>query len=520
MSADLAPNDLQALLDSGSALALIDVREHGEYNASHIPGSSSLPRRLLEFRASRLVPCPSVPVVACDDDGRRAALAAATLRRMGFSDVHVLEGGLNRWASEGLPTEWGINVPSKAFGERVEVEHRVETIHALELNRRLEQGERVLIVDSRTPEEYREFSIPHGRSLPGGELAYRIGGLLEAGQPDLVVVNCAGRTRSIIGARVLQRMGVPNVVSLKNGTAGWTLAGLELERGADRIDLPEPSPGAVAFAERICAEDGVQRLSIEALRGLLDSGQCVYLVDVRTEAEYLTGHVPGFSWFPGGQAVQRADDLVAVRAAHVVFCCDGLVRGAVAASWFRQMAFPNVSVVDGGARAWLDYGLALETGPHEVTPYGLADARARVRTLSPSDLHSRLSAGELSVMSVDTSRQFASGHVPGARWLSRSWLELKIDALEPDRQRPLVVSDGDGRAALLAAATLLDLGYADVTALDGGTRAWRSAGLTIEQGLTGVMQPPDDVIPAGLERSSAEAIEYLRWETALAPPHA
>src|SRR5262249_50093801 len=157
--------------------------------------------------------------------------------------------------------------------------------------------------------------------------AYRIGALVEAEQPDSVVVNCAGRTRSIIGARILQRMGVPNVVSLKNGTAGWTLAGLELERGADRMSLPEPGSAtrraAEAFAARLCTEDGVERLDVEALRELASASECVYRIDVRTEAEYVAGHIPGFSWFPGGQAVQRADDLVGVRNARIVFCCDG-----------------------------------------------------------------------------------------------------------------------------------------------------------------------------------------------------
>jgi rhodanese-related sulfurtransferase len=307
---------------------------------------------------------------------------------------------------------------------------------------------------------------------------------------------------------------VPGVVSLKNGTAGWTLAGLELERGADRIDLPQPSATALAqaeaFAARVCAEDGVARLDVGALQRLKASGECAYFVDVRTEGEYARGHIPGFSWFPGGQAVQRADDLVGVRAAPVVFCCDGLVRAAVTASWFRQMGFPHVSVLDGGTSAWLRHGLDLVAGPDVVTPFGLADAVSRVRRVSPAEVGNSRST----VLFVGTSREFAHGHVPGAQWLSRSWLELRIGEFQP----PYVVTDTDGRSAALAARTLQEeLDYADVAYLEGGMRAWQAAGLPVERGLTGVMQPPDDVVLAGLERSSAEAIEYLRWETALAP---
>jgi rhodanese-related sulfurtransferase len=462
----------------------------------------------------RLVPCVSVQVVVCDDNGHRAALAAETLSRMGYAKVAVLQGGLNRWASDGLPTEWGMNVPSKAFGERVEVEHEVRTIEPLELAQHVREGRSVLILDSRTPEEYQEFCIPGGRSVPGGELAYRVGELLQADQPELVVVNCAGRTRSIIGARILQRMGVPSVVSLKNGTAGWTLAGLELERGADRLELPHPEgtarAEAEAFAARICAEDGVERVDVDALQRLTSSGECAYFVDVRTSEEYARGHIPGFSWFPGGQAVQRADDLVGVRAAHVVFCCDGLVRAAVTASWFRQMGFPTVSVLDGGTAAWLRHGLHLVTGPDEIVPFDLLTAREQVRSLSPREVHGFTST----VLFVGTSREFAQGHVPGAHWLSRSWLELRIGEFQP----PFVVTDTDGRSAALAARTLkVEMDYSDVAYLAGGMRAWQAAGLPIERGLTGVMDPPDDVVPSGLQRSSAEAIEYLRWETALAP---
>ncbi|HEX6212060.1 MAG TPA: rhodanese-like domain-containing protein [Methylomirabilota bacterium] len=527
MAREITAAALAQLLDSGSPLALIDVREHGEYNLAHIPGASSVPRRQLEARLGRLVPFRGVEVVVCDDTGRRAALAARTLERMGYARMAVLEGGVNRWASQDRPTEWGMNVPSKDFGEKIEVQHHVPTIDAAELARRQRQGEPLLIVDTRTPEEYRRFCIPGGRSAPGGELALRIHDLVRERPGATVVVNCAGRTRSIIGARVLQRMQLPNVVSLRNGTSGWLLAGLELERGADRVALPEPSPqgraAAEAFAARIAAEDGVRMLTVAELQKVMAraASESVYLIDVRTREEFQAGHIPGFWWMPGGQAVQRADDTVAVRAGTVVFCCDGTARASVTASWYRQMGFAEVFAVTGGTTAWTAAGLPLTPGEDEPVEPLVAEARARVRTIAVADLASRLtSARPPLVLYVDPSDRFAAGHVPGARWLSRSWLELRIAELAPDTKAPIVVTDEDGHDAVLAAATLLEMGYADVSALAGGTAAWRTASRPLEQGLTGVLRPPDDVVPAGPDRSYADMINYLRWEEKLGHKYA
>jgi rhodanese-related sulfurtransferase len=518
----LAPTALAQQLEAGVPLALIDVREPGEYNLAHIPGASSVPRRQLEARVGRLVPHRGVPVVVCDDTGRRAALAARTLERMGFAQVAVLEGGVNRWASLNLPTEWGMNVPSKDFGEKVEVVHHVPTIDADELARRQRQGEELLILDTRTPEEYRRFCIPGGRSVPGAELALRIHDVIRERPKATVVVNCAGRTRSIIGARVLQRMQLPGVVSLRNGTSGWVLAGLELERGADRVALPPPSPegraAAEAFAARIAAEDGVRMIGVDELAKVMAraTSEPVYLIDVRTREEYAAGHIPGFWWMPGGQAVQRADDTVAVRAATVVFCCDGTVRASVTASWYRQMGFANVLAVTGGTTAWVAAGHTLATGADEPVEPLLAEARARVRQIAPAELATRLAAVPPPVvLCVDPSDRFAAGHVPGARWLPRGWLELRVAELAPDPAAPIVVVDEDGHDAVLSAATLMELGYRDVAALAGGAEAWRQAGQPLERGLTGVMRPPDDVVPAGPDRGYADMINYLRWEERL-----
>jgi rhodanese-related sulfurtransferase len=514
-----SPAALKQLLEGNSQFAFIDIREASEYNSTHIPGASLISRRQLEFLMPHAVPCKDTQVIVCDDDGRRAQLAAATLERLGYKRVSMLEGGINRWASYDYPTEWGMNVPSKDFGEKVEVVHHVPELTAAELYERMARGEKLVILDTRTPEEYQRFCIPGGRSVPGGELALRITDLTKNLDKDrTIVVNCAGRTRSIIGTRVLQRMGLKNVYGLKNGTSGWVLAGLQLETGANRVELPEPSPEAVAAAEayaaKLAAEDGVRYLDIPSLQGVMQKREreTVYLIDVRTKGEYEKGHIPGFRWFPGGQAVQRSDDVAVVRNCTLVFCCDRKARATLIASWYRQMGFQEVYAVDGGATAWAATGLALAQGLPEELPVGYDEARHRVKLLTPQALQASQAP---SVIFLDTSQDFARGHVPGARWVPRGWLEFWIGDIVPAKDTPVAVTCSDGRNSVLAGLTLKELGYQNVAALDGGMAAWQKAGLSVEKGLSGVMAPPTDVVLSGPDRNFADMMNYLRWEEAL-----
>ena len=378
----IAAADLNSLLEGNNQFALIDVREAGEYNSTHIIDSSLIPRRQLESQMSAAVPVKGCQVVICDDDGRRAGLAAETLERMGYSDVSVLDGGINQWSTLDFPTEWGSNVISKVFGEKMEVVHHVPEIDATELHERIERGDKLVILDTRTPEEYQRFCIPGGRSVPGGELALRVTDITKDLDKDTtVIVNCAGRTRSIIGTRVLQRMGLTNIFGLKNGTSGWVLAGYELETGADRLDLPEPSPeglaAAEAYADTLAAEDGVRYMDIPRLQAMLANREKepAFFVDVRRAEEYEAGHIPGFRWFPGGQVVQRSDDVLVVKNCPVVFACDQKARSTFIASWYRQFGFGEVYAVEGGTSAWAAAGLDLEKGMPEEAPYGLAQAK-------------------------------------------------------------------------------------------------------------------------------------------------
>ncbi len=282
------------------------------------------------------------------------------------------------------------------------------------------------------PRSSSEAAFPVAEACPEQSFPFRIADIV-AERPDArVVVNCAGRTRSIIGTRTLQRMGLQNVVGLRNGTSGWSLAGLALERDADRVSQPDVSAEGQAraeeFARRVAREDGVRALSIDALRDMMaKTDRVMYFIDVRSREEFEAGHIPGFVWVPGGQAVQRVDDTVAVRSAHVVFCDDGVTRSFVTASWYRQMGFRRVYAVDGGTTAWLAAGQDLETGGADPRPFGLDEAERMVPSIDPISLGNALATNpDLGIIFVDTSRDFAAGHIPGSQWVSRSWLELNV----------------------------------------------------------------------------------------------
>tara|TARA_Y100000310_G_scaffold294594_1_gene325195 strand:- start:3084 stop:4664 length:1581 start_codon:yes stop_codon:yes gene_type:complete len=515
----ISAGELALLLSGNAPFALIDVRDVGEYNSSHIPGASLIPRRELEFRMYESVPFSGARIVVCDDDGQRAALAAETLTEMGYTDVSVLDGGMNRWVVERHPTEWGVNVPSKDFGERMQVEHGVPEMTATEFLERLDNGEKLVILDSRTPEEYQRSCVPGARSVPGAELALRITDIADALDEDtIIVVSCAGRTRSIVGTWILQRMGLRNLYGLENGTAGWVLAGQKLEAGADRLQLPEPSAKglteAESYAARVGTEDVVRRLDMEGLVEIMQrrDSETVYLIDVRTRSEYEGGHIPGFQWYPGGQAVQRSDEVAVVHNCPVVFCCDRSARATITASLYRQMGFDEVYAVEGGAEAWRAAGHALETGDSGRLPSGYAQALEAVALVSPEQHHS---TGDSTVLFVDLSQDFARGHVPSARWIPRGWLESRIDGVVADKRATLTVTCADGIQATLAGATLSKLGYRNVSVLEDGMKAWRAADLPVEAGLTGVMDPPTDMLLTGAGRNYADMVNYLRWEEAL-----
>ncbi len=467
-----------------------------------------------------LVPTHNVPVVAYDEGGERASLAAATMEQMGYEKVSVLEGGLPAWSSAGYLTVSGVNVPSKVFGERVHSKTKVPEITPEELKTLQEEKKDLTILDVRTPEEFSRFCVPGAINVPGGDLILWAEALRQ--RPDrTVVVNCAGRTRSIIGTASLRRLGLNNVYALKNGTMGWTLAGLKLEDHPPKetpLPAPESSERAALLAERVAAEDGIPLISVPELLGLCNAAkrQVLYLIDVRSEREYAAGHTQGSMNIPGGQAVQRTDDYIAVRECQIVFISHGQSRAVMAAQWYRQMGYKKVSVLKGGLRTWVESGQLLDTGIPAEEPAGLKAGRETVRLIEPAEASHQLRLDRTVVLDVGISLSFEESHLPGAVWLPRGWLELKIPSEFPDRNQPIVVTCPNGLNSILAATTLAKLGYTQVSVLEGGVQAWSANGYPTEKGIERCLIPPNDVVLSPSITGNKEAMKrYLEWEIEL-----
>lgn len=201
---------VKAMLADGKEIALLDVREAGQYADGHPFFAVPVAYSGFEADIERLVPRRDVRMVLLDDGDGVAACAAKRAEALGYSDVAVLEGGAPAWKAAGYTLFDGVNLPSKTFGELIEIERHTPRITADELVAMQKRGDDMVIVDGRTWAEYQRFNIPGGISCPNGELALRIDAIAPS-PTTKIVVNCAGRTRSIIGAQSLINAGLPNL---------------------------------------------------------------------------------------------------------------------------------------------------------------------------------------------------------------------------------------------------------------------------------------------------------------------
>ena len=490
-------------------IALLDLREEDPFARAHPLFASQLPLSRLELEILDRVPRKDAKIVLYDDGEGLVSPAGKRLAALGYTQIRALAGGLQGWKDAGYELFQDVNSYSKAFGELVEARRHTPSLPAQEVQARIDQGADQVILDSRRFEEYATMSIPGGISTPGAELVLRARELA----PDpatTIIVNCAGRTRSLIGAQSLVNAGVPNpVFALRNGTIGWTLAQQTLEHGQSRR-FPAVSDQTLhearTKARDVAYRAGVRRIDAEGLADLAtDRKRTLYRFDVRTPEEYAAGHLAGFRSAPGGQLVQETDVFAPVRGARIVLADDLGPRADMSASWLAQMGW-DVYVLDGGFEGELETGAWRAAAPSIPT----------VETISPEDLAVALGDGAVVVLDLAPSPQHRKGHVPGAWFAIRARLAEAFERIPEGL--PIVLTSPDGRLAALAASEVEEISDHPVRVLEGGTEAWATTGRRLDTGLVRAASDPEDVYKRPYEGTdnAAEAMQaYLDWEYGL-----
>ncbi len=473
--------DIRQTLLNREEIAILDVREEDPFAQAHPLFAANMPLGRIELEAWARIPRRNTPIVVygISPAGDDLALPAARmLRRLGYTHVTLLAGGLQGWHNAGGELFRDVNVPSKSFGELVESKRHTPSLSAQQVKALIEANADLVVMDARRFDEYQTMSIPTGISVPGAELVLRAR-TLAPNPATRIVVNCAGRTRSIIGTQSLINAGIPNpVTALRNGTIGWTLAGQELVQGANQR-FPEVSEEnrqkAAAIAQSVAIRAGVKRVRMDKLRTwLADHTRTTYFFDVRTPEEFSAGHIAGARSAPGGQLVQETDHQAAVRGARLVLCDTDGVRANMSASWLAQMGW-EVAVLQGAAPEDFNQRMLKTTRPEplETAPY-----------VTPEQLKEWLADrnSHTVVLDFSTSAQFVKGHIHSAWWALRSELAESLKRAYKGNRYVLTCTDGSLCRYAVAELKALVKPSVDVLLLQGGNQAWGYAGNKLQTG--------------------------------------
>jgi rhodanese-related sulfurtransferase len=332
-------------LADGSELAVLDIRAPDVVGYASPLFATNLPAEKVTGDLSRFVPRKVVRTVLADGGDGAAERLAADLADAGWPNVFALEGGIPAWTAGGdgiaLPT---FDTPGVDFTLAVKDEKGTPVTSAEELKRLRDEGEDLIVIDTRTVPEFAREHVPGAISVPGAELVLRFKDVVPS-EKTQVVVSCAGLPRAILGAQTLIDAKVPNKVSyLHDGTKAWTAAGLSLETGKTRT-YGEVSQTAVEFARRqievLGSADRFPEIDIETARTwAADPDRTTYLLDVRTPEEFESGHLKDSLSSEGGQLLGVAYRTIAVRGARIVLIDDLLgARARIVAHWLQRRGY-------------------------------------------------------------------------------------------------------------------------------------------------------------------------------------
>ena len=216
------------LYEKAVPFCLIDCRERRDYVHGHWFGSNNIPLSILPIRLPFLCSDQDFPIYFLDWGDAASVVALRLIEKLGYQNVTPQKTT--------QPTEpvvgyvQGEYVWSKAFGEIVA--HQSDILEVTP-QQYMTDYQHAQLVDVRPAGEYNRFTLPSSVNLPNSLLLANMEQL--GHNADMVLLHCAGRTRSIIGAHTIKAAGYRGDFGIfRGGTQAWEIDGFTREHGANR----------------------------------------------------------------------------------------------------------------------------------------------------------------------------------------------------------------------------------------------------------------------------------------------
>ena len=405
--------DVKKLFSGISEFSLVDIREIGQHTDGHPFFSISIPYSIFESRIIDLIPSKETLIILMDHNDGLSEIVEEITCDLGYRNIQILKDGVFGWKKAGYFLFKGIHVPSKAFGELVELKKNTPHIKPSELRKKINKKDNIIIVDGRPLEEFKKMNIPTGVCCPNMEIPLRIQN--EINDKTEIIINCAGRTRSIIGAQNLINFGIKNKVkALENGTQGWTLSGYKLETNKiETLDLNKIEYQKSKYrnsAVKIINKFNLKKINLRTLNSFLEEKTKNTFIFNVTANQNFSENKMYLKHAPGGQLIQATDSFVGVLNSKIILVDDGeLLRASLTASWLKQMGF-DVYIFDDDINYLKNF---FDQKKKFIIP--------KSKIVENNSLIDFL---KLNLLDIRTSHEFKKTHLKRSKWINRANLRF------------------------------------------------------------------------------------------------
>ena len=396
----MTANIFTTLYEQAIPFCLIDCRERRDYVDGHWFGSTNIPLSILPTRLPFLCPYKDFPIHFLHWGDAASSVALRYLEKLEYQNI--TPHSVTQPIGPVVGYVQGEYAWSKAFGEVVARQSDILEVTPQEY---VTDYQHAQLVDVRPTGEYNRFTLPNSINLPNSLLLANMERL--GNHADLVLLHCAGRTRSIIGAHTIKAAGYSGDFGIfRGGTQAWELDGFAREHGANRTmaENIESTEFVANFLNRCHIPSAhIQPTGIAAF---VETNSDHLIFDVSDDAANGILVAANIIKISGTNLVQQTDRSIArYHLPILLFDCRSGSRAAFAAYWLSRMGFcVKIAIVDA-----------------DHVQFSL-EKNNDVQEKSDQQLIEKWVSDGTQIYDFRLSSEFATGHIESSRWQNISFM--------------------------------------------------------------------------------------------------